>query len=886
MDSRPIFTTRIVNQAAIDAVREFHPGTVVPPLYKATVLLPNCIAPEVRRAESEQAWETEKWAKRDAAFQAYVALRQLEVDPLVDDHLMPLLQTDPGIVDATQKLEKRPSKVTVDDTIDPWATMGWEEDTVVYATPLTLTMHNTGKSSEIELLTPVACPAVEKIIVYRTNTDTGEVVVGASRCLGVNPNIIARGRKTTTSLLLKLFGTRMNSDMVDFPYLFIPKGQDDWVVGEDDGPIDALQFYREHGEQIDSALVMDRTQPGVRYSFRRWRLDASPEECAIAVERYKNPATDPSQPLIEVVRVTGRRDFLHCEANEAKGGNPTFLLPEFSLIDRMPWKYWEFALFLPGTIHRIGLSLIAADAERTLFSSVGFTSITRVVEALCASSAREDFNYQRLEFLGDSVLKLLTSANILDEHPFWHEGYLTRKKEHLVSNSRLARAAMENRLSKWIITDTFTASKWKPHYIKPDNDLVEKEEGGGEDEEKKKPLSTKVLADVVESLIGAAYLEGGYSKALKVICSFGLKLNWKSLETRAASLLARASNFHEVKLGHFRDLEKLIGYEFNHKALLMEAVTHPSCVSDLSSLSYQRMEFLGDAVLDMIVVNELYFTTKDLTHIDMHHYKSSAVNGNFLAYLSMGHSIFVNSHAVEHLGGNEVAIVSKERKVELWKFIRHQNQLMGEAQRTCWRRYDGGLRDTVRETLVTGTHYPWTELAPLESDRTGRNKFLADIVEALIGAVYVDSGGSFETVRGLIERLGIFDVLGRLVKDRVDVTHPVKKLGETVAADGQGTVQYALEMEQGVHSCAVIINGEELLKVKASGRVEARTKAADLALEAYLERRRLRKEEEKTKGEAKGEGIDEDMVDPDLESADNGGVDLGDDADDIDDIDG
>jgi dsRNA-specific ribonuclease len=253
------------------------------------------------------------------------------------------------------------------------------------------------------------------------------------------------------------------------------------------------------------------------------------------------------------------------------------------------------------------------------------------------------------------------------------------------------------------------------------------------------------------------------------------------------------------------------------------------------------MEFLGDAVLDMLVVNELFFNSVSLSHIEMHHYKSSAVNGNFLAYLCLGYSMNVKSRAVENRGGNNVAIVSKDRKVDLWKFVRHQHQMMGEAQRQCWKRYDGGLRDIVQTTLESGDHYPWTELTPLESDHSGKNKFLSDIIEAIIGAVFVDSGGRFDVAKNLAERLGMFKVLRRLVSDRVDVTHPVKKLGETVAADGQGTLQYLQDVEQGEYSCAVLVNGEELLKVRASGRVEARTKAADIALGVYLKRQSLRK---------------------------------------------
>ena len=833
MDLRPIFHTRIVNQEQLDTLKAMGSGLSARPLYKAEVLLPNCIAPEVRRAESREAWGTERWAKRDAAFEAYLALWQLQGDPLIDDHLMPLLQTDPDIADATKKLEKRPSKVAVDNTMDPWSEKKWEEDTVAFATPITLNMPGSGGPVVVEILTHFACPDVAKIMVYRTNSDIGEVTVGPSRCLGVNPRIIERGKKTTYALLSCIFGSRMKVGVKDFPYLFVPKNEaDDWAERGDEVPVTLLDAYKTREASPDIGIIKDNSQNGVRYVIQRWRNGVTPEEHEDLLERYKGREIDPKGVFIEAIRLTGRRDFLHPESNEPSLESPALLIPELCTVDVVPWKYSQLAMYLPGIIRRIEMSFIAADLERTLLHPVGFNSIPKVVTALSASSARESTDYQRLEFLGDSVLKFLTSVNLLDEHPFWHEGYLTRKKEQMVANSRLARAAIDNRLAKWIITDIFTGSKWRPRYV-----ISEEEEFPEKRRRGPKQLSTKILADVVESLIGAAYLEGGYSKALKVISAFGLNINWKPLHQRTTSLLNRASRYPEVHLPHLKGLESLIGYHFTHKALLLEAITHPSWESDMTSLSYQRMEFLGDALLDMVVVNHLFFSPRNLSHIDMHLYKSSVVNGNFLAYLSLRCAVDVKGYGIsQRAQSTEVEIVNKSRKVELWKFIRHQHQQIQHAQKICSKRYEEDLRDSVQTALDYGKDYPWTELSPLESDKSGRNKFLSDVVEAIIGAVFIDSGGDFETVKSLAERLGILRVLKRLVTDRVDVTHPVKKLGEAVAANGQGTVNYVQSVEAGGYSCAVMVNEEKLLSVRAASRSEARTKAAELALNVFMEK--------------------------------------------------
>ena len=47
----------------------------------------------------------------------------------------------------------------------------------------------------------------------------------------------------------------------------------------------------------------------------------------------------------------------------------------------------------------------------------------------------------------------------------------------------------------------------------------------------------------------------------------------------------------------YTDLEETLGYTFKRKELLLEAITHPSYVRNRLTPCYQRLEFLGDAIL-------------------------------------------------------------------------------------------------------------------------------------------------------------------------------------------------------------------------------------------------------------------------------------------------
>ena len=54
-----------------------------------------------------------------------------------------------------------------------------------------------------------------------------------------------------------------------------------------------------------------------------------------------------------------------------------------------------------------------------------------------------------------------------------------------------------------------------------------------------------------------------------------------------------------------QQLEKLLGYEFNNKNLLKTAVTHSSYSHIHGGKNYQRLEFLGDSIVDFLVAEEL-----------------------------------------------------------------------------------------------------------------------------------------------------------------------------------------------------------------------------------------------------------------------------------------
>lgn len=128
-----------------------------------------------------------------------------------------------------------------------------------------------------------------------------------------------------------------------------------------------------------------------------------------------------------------------------------------------------------------------------------FTQTSLLDEALTHPSLSGNYNYQRLEFLGDRVLGLVVSTWLLEEYPSEAEGKLNRRFTALVRKETLAEMSVKLGIDK--------ALKLTPGA----------EQEGTRDKE-------AIQADVCESFIGALYLDGGFDAA-----STFIREHWKPL---------------------------------------------------------------------------------------------------------------------------------------------------------------------------------------------------------------------------------------------------------------------------------------------------------------------------------------------------------------------
>ncbi|MFI3252981.1 MAG: ribonuclease III [Eubacteriales bacterium] len=84
------------------------------------------------------------------------------------------------------------------------------------------------------------------------------------------------------------------------------------------------------------------------------------------------------------------------------------------------------------------------------------------------------------------------------------------------------------------------------------------------------------------------------------------------------------------------DLEEKLGYTFEQKGLLRTALTHSSYANERHRQSYERLEFLGDSILGMMVAEYLYTKYPNLSEGELTRKRASLVCEEALVEVSKG----------------------------------------------------------------------------------------------------------------------------------------------------------------------------------------------------------------------------------------------------------
>jgi ribonuclease-3 len=138
-----------------------------------------------------------------------------------------------------------------------------------------------------------------------------------------------------------------------------------------------------------------------------------------------------------------------------------------------------------------------------------FTDPSLLVEALTHTSFSAENSapsYERLEFLGDAVLGLVTASTIFDSYPEAPEGEMTKLRAVVVDQRSLA---------------TVGRGLGIPDHIRLGRG-EERSGGRGRD---------SIVSDVVEAILGAVYIDGGWAEVARLV-----RDEWQSvIDLRASS---------------------------------------------------------------------------------------------------------------------------------------------------------------------------------------------------------------------------------------------------------------------------------------------------------------------------------------------------------------
>ena len=213
------------------------------------------------------------------------------------------------------------------------------------------------------------------------------------------------------------------------------------------------------------------------------------------------------------------------------------------------------------------------------------------------------------------------------------------------------------------------------------------------------------------------------------------------------------------------ELEQKIGYSFQDKRLLKQALTHSSFANEQKINKYddyERLEFLGDAVLELVSSEFLFRENAKMTEGQLTRMRASMVCEQALAYCA------------------------KEFGLEDYILLGKGEEMTG-----------GRTKDSI----------------------------ISDVMEAIIGALYVDNG--MEEAKAYIHRFILSDL------EHKQLFYDAKTiLQERVQQKNQGTLHYELIREEGPdHDKMFVI--EAKIDDKTIGAGQGRTKKAAEQQAAY-----------------------------------------------------
>lgn len=426
--------------------------------------------------------------------------------------------------------------------------------------------------------------------------------------------------------------------------------------------------------------------------------------------------------------------------------------------------------------------------NRITTNTSGFLPFARALQPNVNNVSKKgaDLSYERLEFLGDAVLKVIYSMAAFVMNPNDSEGLLSDERDVEVSNQRLADRALEMNIDHCVAFSGVSqkAKVWPWFWATHQNKAIQ--------------ISEKVLADCVEALIGVQYLEGGIElaatfmdrhKLLPGTCKvLGMNAQGTGGPGVCMPVPAMSPEDGRQESPFVREVEDIIGYKFKDRRHLVIALTHGSYRNGACP-SYQRYEYLGDAIIGFLMLAHFFDKYPELGPGDLTALRGPALSNDLFA------RVIVSLKVHQRFWYDCPPLV-----IEIQKFA----LLVANEEN------DGD--DICKEMTVP--------------------KVLGDLLESIIGAIVVDQGMRLDGIEDIVLRL-MHTEIERFANPDKFRHNPVSELVHLVQKT-QGILpvyKYLDEAQDVLKKCVILVHGKEISSGTGPTRRLAKHKAARMGLE-------------------------------------------------------
>ncbi|KAG7449599.1 ribonuclease III [Guyanagaster necrorhizus] len=558
---------------------------------------------------------------------------------------------------------------------------------------------------------------------------------------------------------------------------------------------------------------------------------------------------DENQCILEVVKIDPWLQYASPSSRpQSTKSDSLYMIPELYAKCTVPLSAIRTGFLLPSIMENINHILLVKELNANIFGFSVAEDLLRM--AITAPSVGLVYDYERLELLGDSFLKCVSSLYVFVTEPDRSEGNLHASRRELISNNSLLHQAVRVGLPSFIQTKPFSIKSWCPPNFTRDsnsNTTIGQVQESTTQSAPKQPVATpsqttstpststtkgrsrkrkkktrtwwtgdsnkclgdKTVADVVESIIGAAYLTGGKDVALRVTKDLGISLprveQWSDFGRTAMAPSSKVTA--KLKPGTLQAIESALGCKFKRPYLLAQALTHITHQGFQASC-YERFEFVGDAVLDFLVVRHIFSRNQGLSPGALTLLKGAMVSNRALAALCVCSNL--HQHLLFRSAELALSISNYEKEVK-----RKQNEEYAAAQ---------------KEGRASGQF--WFDIdAP---------KPLSDVVESIMGAMCISDDFLPDGVEAIFMNL-VQPFYDKHITLQTLSHHPTKVLLELLQASGCQDFEICKEEDNGSIRCSgkvtllcliILVHGIVLASASEANPTSAARLASLWALDA------------------------------------------------------